>query len=103
MSAAAAQAKESTRAAPADAVLLIGGESLERAIRHLFASSKWTLMREASLDRALQLVEASRIPVVICHDRDLQRVESAISGLYPRPVVIALSTHEQLEAGIHAC
>jgi hypothetical protein len=60
-------------------------------------------MREASLDRALQLVEASRIPVVICHDRDLQRVEAAVSGLYPRPVVIALSTHEQLEAGIHAC
>ena len=102
MSAASVQPQRIIRSLPAGAVLLIGAESLELAIRHLFASSHWTLVREAILDRALDLVESARIPVVLCDDGDLQKVEAAVSKLNPRPVVIALSTNDRLDAGIHA-
>jgi hypothetical protein len=102
MSPAAVHSVESTRSVPADSVLLIGAESLERAILHLFASSHWTLVREASLDRALELVESAHIPVVLCDDADVLTIEAAVSKLHPRPVVIALSTNDRFGAGIHA-
>jgi hypothetical protein len=95
-------ARAPTRGLPARAVLLIGAESLERALRHLFASSHWTLVRESGMDLALQLVESARIPVVLCDDADLQKIEAAVSKLNSRPVVIALSTNDGLHAGIHA-
>lgn len=98
MSAAALQPLESIRTA----VLLIGPESLERTIRPLFTSSHWALVREASLEQALQLIQTENMPVVLCDDSEVQRIEAAVARLDPAPVVISLSTNDRLDAGIHA-
>jgi hypothetical protein len=98
-----AEARERTVSVPSRAVLLIGVEPLERTIRHLFASSHWTLMREGSLNRALELVESVRIPVVVCDEADVEGIETAASQLDSKPLVIALSRNQHLAPGIHAC
>lgn len=103
MTASPAKTPASTRGAPARAVLLIGPETLEWPIQHLFASSHWTLIRESSLNRGLDLVESARIPVVVCDEANVQRIEGAVSKLDPRPLVIALSENQKHAPGIHAC
>jgi len=103
MTASPVKTRANTRNAPAHAVLLIGEESLERPIQHLFASSHWTLIRESRLNRGLDLVESARIPVVLCDEANVQRIEGAVSKLDPNPLVIALSDNQQLASGIHVC
>jgi len=59
-------------------------------------------MQESSLARGMDLVESARIPVVLCDEADVQRIEGAASKLDLRPLIIALSDNQRLAPGIHA-
>jgi len=55
------------------------------------------------MDRAVDIIKNTRIPVVLCDETDVETVEAGVSKLHPTPLLIALSANDRLPPGIHAC